>query len=132
MPRIQAFEPGTRVTTEGKPSTSRVSSRATRKFSALMRNATPTHSRSLPASRPWPVKATRASRSSSISNSNGLSRSDLRVALAVIVNSVRAGSTREGGLRLLDQLFHRHRLHQVVDRALAHAPDAIGLLVLRG
>ena len=89
MPRIQAFAPGTRVTTEGKPSTSRVSSRATRKFSALRRNATPTHSRSLPASRPWPVNATRASRSSSRSNSNGLSRRDLRVALAVILGSVR-------------------------------------------
>ena len=84
MPRIQGFAPGTRVTTEGNPSTSRVSSRATRKFSALTRNATPTHSRSLPASRPWPVSATRASRSSSRSSSNGLSRRDLQRGVAVM------------------------------------------------
>ena len=44
-PRIQGLAPGTRVVLAGTPSTSRVSSRATRNRSPAMRSATPTHSR---------------------------------------------------------------------------------------
>src|SRR5690606_34302753 len=104
--------------------TSRVSSRATKKFSELNRKATPTHSRAAASACAWPLTAARASRSSSRSNSNGLSRRGFRAASALMLSS------RQSRLRLFDELFRRNRFHQIIDGSLAQTPDAVRFLIL--
>src|SRR5437016_4328398 len=140
-PLIHGLAPGTRVMPVGTPSTSRVSSRATRYRSPAMRSATPTHSR--PEAPSWLTCAetARPRRSSSASSSNGRSRRDLSVASSAMggVSHVRAhyaayshGSRGQCRLGLRHELIGRYRLHHVINGPLAQPPDAIGLLALGG
>src|SRR5262245_19121512 len=124
MPFTQGFAPGTRVMPVGTASTSRVSSRAARYSSPAMRNATPTHSRAPGFSDAAAAVTARPRRSSSARSSKGRSRRLFRVAASVI-------SGGERRLRFRDELIGRHGLDHVVDRALAQAPDLVGLLPLR-
>src|SRR6266853_4221355 len=134
-PLIQGLAPGTRVVLAGTPSTSRVSSRATRYRSPAMRSATPTHSRPALLSGFACAEVARPRRSSSASSSNGRSRRDLSTTSGGADGSVMgsmAPSPRQGRLRLGDQLIGRYGLDHVIDRSLAQPPDAIGLLTLGG
>src|SRR5580692_8999396 len=122
-PRIQPLAPGTRVRGEGTPSTSRASSRATRYSSPAMRSATPTHSPTWLASAALLAVTARPRRSSSARSSNGLSRRVLSATLSCMSGS-------KCSLCLLDQLVGRHRLDQIVDRALPQPPGTVRLLAL--
>src|SRR5580693_8075615 len=144
-PLIQALAPGTRVVLAGTPRTSRVSSRATRYRSPAMRSATPTHSRPLVASWFSCADTARPRRSSSASSSKGRSRRDFSSTWDAVLGSLMRSTARpwgapgcgvrsrgQGRLRLGDQLIGGYRFDHVVDRPLAQAPDAVGLLALGG
>src|SRR3984957_8920055 len=89
-----------------------------------MRNATPTHSPTFSASVAALAVTARPRRSSSARSSNGRSRR----LLSATASCMSGGECR---LCLLDQLVGRHRLDQIVDRALAQSPYPVGLMSLR-